>query len=97
MKKQILYALFMLVFIPSNAQKISNSLKNKVIKWRHHIHQNPELSNREYKTALLVESHLKSLGIEVQKEIAKTGVVGILKGTKPGKVLVATVPSLSFI
>ena len=87
MKKQILYALFMLIFIPSSAQKISNSLKNKVIKWRHHIHQNPELSNREYKTALLVESHLKSLGIEVQREIAKTGVVGILKGTKPGKVL----------
>ena len=87
MKKQILYALFMLIFIPSSAQKISNSLKNKVIKWRHHVHQNPELSNREYKTALLVESHLKSLGIEVQREIAKTGVVGILKGTKPGKVL----------
>ena len=87
MKKQILYALFMLIFIPSSAQKISNSLKNKVIKWRHHIHQNPELSNREYKTALLVESHLKSLGIEVQRKIAKTGVVGILKGTKPGKVL----------
>ena len=87
MKKHIVYALFMLVFIPSNAQKISNSLKNKVIKWRHHIHQNPELSNREYKTALLVERHLKSLGIEVQKGIAKTGVVGILKGTKPGKVL----------
>ena len=87
MKKQILYALFMLIFIPSSAQKISNSLKNKVIKWRHHIHQNPELSNREYKTALLVERHLKSLGIEVQKGIAKTGVVGILKGTKPGKVL----------
>ena len=87
MKKQILYALFMLIFIPSSAQKISNSLKNKVIKWRHHIHQNPELSNREYKTALLVESHLKSLGIKVQRKIAKTGVVGILKGTKPGKVL----------
>ena len=87
MKKQILYALFMLIFIPSSAQKISNSLKNKVIKWRHHIHQNPELSNREYKTALLVESHLKSLGIKVERKIAKTGVVGILKGTKPGKVL----------
>ena len=87
MKKQIIYALFLLIFIPSSAQKISNSLKNKVIKWRHQIHQNPELSNREYKTALLVESHLKSLGIEVQREIAKTGVVGILKGTKPGKVL----------
>lgn len=87
MKKQIIYALFLLIFIPSSAQKISNSLKNKVIKWRHQIHQNPELSNREYKTALLVERHLKSLGIEVQKGIAKTGVVGILKGTKPGKVL----------
>ena len=87
MKKQILYALFMLIFIPSSAQKISNSLKNKVIEWRHHIHQNPELSNREYKTALLVESHLKSLGIKVERKIAKTGVVGILKGTRPGKVL----------
>ena len=87
MKKKIVYALFMLIFIPSSAQKISNSLKNKVIKWRHHIHQNPELSNREYKTALLIQSHLKSLGIEVQKGIAKTGVVGILKGTRPGKVL----------
>ena len=87
MKKQIIYALFLLIFFPSSAQKISNSLKNKVIKWRHQIHQNPELSNREYKTALLVERHLKSLGIEVQKGIAKTGVVGILKGTKPGKVL----------
>ena len=86
MKKQILYALFMLIFIPSSAQKISNSLKNKVIKWRHHIHQNPELSNREYKTALLVESHLKSLGIKVERKIAKTGVVGILKGTKPFQV-----------
>ena len=71
MKKHIVYALFMLVFIPSNAQKISNSLKNKVIKWRHHVHQNPELSNREYKTALLVESHLKSLGIEVKGKLLK--------------------------
>ena len=79
MKKQILYALFMLIFIPSSAQKISNSLKNKVIKWRHHIHQNPELSNREYKTALLVERHLKSLGIEVQRELLKQELLVYLK------------------
>lgn len=59
----------------------------KVIEWRHHIHQNPELSNREFKTAEYVAAHLKSLGIEVQTGIAHTGVVGILKGKKSGKVV----------
>ena len=59
----------------------------KVIEWRHHIHQNPELSNREFKTAEYVATHLKSLGIEVQTGIAHTGVVGILKGKKSGKVV----------
>lgn len=63
------------------------AVDSKVIQWRHHIHQNPELSNREFKTADYVASHLKSLGIEVQTGVAHTGVVGILKGTKPGKVV----------
>src|SRR6185436_610758 len=52
-----------------------------------HFHQNPELSNREVKTAAKVAEHLKSLGIEVQTGIAHTGVVGILKGGKPGPVV----------
>ena len=64
-----------------------NSIESKVIQWRHEIHQNPELSNREFNTAKKVAAHLESLGIEVSTEIAYTGVVGILKGKKPGKVV----------
>jgi amidohydrolase len=56
----------------------------KVIQWRRHIHQYPELSNREFKTAKFVEEHLRRLGLEVRTGIAKTGVVGILRGSQPG-------------
>ena len=62
-------------------------IEQKVIDWRRDFHQYPELSNREYKTAEKIAAHLKSLGMEVQTGIAHTGVVGILKGSKPGKVL----------
>ena len=54
-------------------------------KWRHHIHKNPELSNREYKTAEYVSKHLIGLGLEVKKNIAHTGVVAVLHGNKSGK------------
>lgn len=63
------------------------SVESKVIDWRRDFHQYPELSNREFKTAEKIAAHLKSLGIEVQTGIAKTGVVGILKGNTPGKVI----------
>ena len=63
------------------------AVENKVIEWRRDIHQNPELSNREFKTAEKVANHLKNLGLEVQTGVAHTGVVGILKGDKPGKVV----------
>lgn len=59
----------------------------EVIKWRRHLHQHPELSNREFKTAEYVAAHLRSLGINVQTGVAKTGVVGLLKGGKPGPVI----------
>lgn len=62
-------------------------IESKVIEWRRDFHQNPELSNREFKTAEKIADHLKSLGIEVQTGVAKTGVVGILKGDLPGKVI----------
>src|SRR5215203_3841331 len=62
-------------------------LMPKVIEWRRHLHQYPELSNREIKTAKFVEDHLKKLGLEVRTGIAKTGVVGILKGRQPGPVI----------
>ncbi|MGB2172110.1 MAG: amidohydrolase [Flavobacteriaceae bacterium] len=80
-----LFYTFLSSFI--TAQTISKELEKKVIEWRHQIHQNPELSNREFKTAAKVAQHLRDLGIDVQTEIAYTGVVGILKGKRPGKVL----------
>lgn len=58
-----------------------------VVEWRRHIHQYPELGNRETKTAKYIEAHLRKLGIEVKTGIAKTGVVGILKGAQPGPVV----------
>ena len=68
------------------AQKAA-SLESKVISWRRDFHQNPELGNREFKTSEKIAAHLRSLGIEVQTGVAKTGVVGILKGGKPGPVV----------
>ncbi|MDC0990949.1 M20 family metallopeptidase [Gammaproteobacteria bacterium] len=61
-----------------------NPLMDKVIEWRHDIHQNPELSNREYRTAKKIEAHLRSLGIKVETKIAYTGVVGLIEGDLPG-------------
>lgn len=60
------------------------NVEGKVIEWRRDLHQHPELSNREFKTAEKVAKHLKSLGIEVETGIAFTGVAGFLKGGKPG-------------
>ncbi len=59
----------------------------QVIEWRRYIHQHPELSNREFNTSKLISDYLKTLGIEVRTGIAKTGVVGILKGGQPGPVI----------
>ncbi len=70
-----------------NLEKDYNSIEDKVVEWRRYFHQNPELSNREFKTAEKIAKHLKSLGIEVQTGVAHTGVVGLLKGNKPGKVI----------
>ena len=62
----------------------TSKIESKCIAWRRDIHQNPELGNHEFRTAKLIADHLRSLGIEVKEGIGKTGVVGILKGTKPG-------------
>lgn len=56
----------------------------KVVEWRRHFHAHPELSNREFETAKFVAKELKRLGMEVETGIAHTGVVGVLKGGKPG-------------
>jgi len=70
-----------------NLEKQYKDIEQQVIDWRRHFHQHPELSNREFKTAEKIAAHLKSLGLEVQTGVAKTGVVGLLKGNKPGKVI----------
>jgi amidohydrolase len=64
----------------------SSAIAPKLVEWRRHIHQNPELGNREFKTQEYIAAHLSKLGIEVTK-LAKTGVMGVLKGGKPGPVI----------
>ena len=63
----------------------ADKIEVKCISWRRDIHQNPELGNNEVRTAKLIADHLRTLGIEVKEKVGKTGVVGILKGAKPGK------------
>jgi amidohydrolase len=63
------------------------ALEPRVIAWRRDIHQHPELGNREFRTAKLVADHLRALGIEVQTGVAHTGVVGLLRGSRPGPVV----------
>lgn len=67
--------------------KQAGEMEQKVIEWRRHIHQYPELSNQETKTAAYVAEHLKSLGLKVQTGVAKTGVVALLETGKPGPVI----------
>ncbi len=71
----------------ADIDRLAAEVEPKVIEWRRDIHQNPELSNREYRTGKLVAEHLKQLGMEVRANIAKTGVIGVLKGSKPGPVV----------
>jgi len=63
------------------------NIEPQVIKWRHHLHQNPELSNREFETAKYITKHLQNLGLEVQTGVAITGVVAVLDSGKPGPVV----------
>jgi amidohydrolase len=68
-------------------EKETAAIESQVIAWRRDIHQHPELGNREFRTAALVADHLHSLGLEVKTGVAKTGVVGLLVGGKPGPVI----------
>jgi amidohydrolase len=62
----------------------AEALESRLIEWRRDIHANPELSNREFRTAALVAEHLQSLGLEVRTGIAHTGVAAYLEGGRPG-------------
>ena len=72
------------VDLTSQINNAADKIESKCIAWRRDIHQNPELGNNEYRTAKLIADHLRSLGIEVKEKVGKTGVVGILRGAKPG-------------
>lgn len=95
MKKLVLSVLALFsVTLPTIAADMSREINAaterilpRVIEWRRYIHQHPELSNREFKTAEYIEAHLRRLGLEVRTGIAKTGVVGILRGPQPGPVI----------
>ncbi len=67
--------------------KLADQVEPHVIANRRYIHQHPELSNRETETSKYIAEHLRALGIDVQTGIAKTGVVGVLRGGKPGPVV----------
>jgi amidohydrolase len=72
---------------PPRVDEAAARVEPRVIATRRDIHQHPELGNREFRTAKLVADRLRELGIEVQEKVAHTGVVGILRGGKPGRVV----------
>ncbi|MCW3106261.1 MAG: N-acyl-L-amino acid amidohydrolase [Segetibacter sp.] len=93
---KILLSLSLLFAVSSFAQndarrakvnQATNQLESKVISWRRDFHEHPELGNNEVRTAGIIAKHLQSLGMEVKTGVAKTGVVGILKGGRPGPVV----------
>ena len=68
--------------------RLAADVSDEVIDWRRDLHRNPELGNREFRTAALVAEHLQSLGLdEVRTDVAHTGVVGVLRGGRPGPVV----------
>ena len=84
--------------LPARAQSIvpdleqdirqgATQIESKLIAWRRDIHEHPELGEQETRTAALVAEHLTNLGLEVKTGVARTGVVAILKGGKPGPVV----------
>ncbi|MVN20088.1 amidohydrolase [Mucilaginibacter arboris] len=93
--KKLYFLPFALICFPAFSQtsykaqvgKQADALEKQVIAWRRDFHEHPELGNHEVRTSGIVASYLKSLGIEVKTGVAKTGVVGILKGGKPGPVV----------
>ncbi|MDE2996125.1 MAG: amidohydrolase [Bacteroidota bacterium] len=71
----------------SSLEALIDDIEPAVIEWRRDFHANPELSNREFRTASIVADHLAALGMDVQIEVAHTGVIGILRGAHPGPIV----------
>ena len=95
--RHVICAIFLLVLpnsaidaqspIPAEIDRRERQIGSKVVAWRRDIHEHPELGNRETRTAKIVADHLRGLGIEVRAGVAHTGVVGVLRGGMPGKVV----------
>ena len=68
-------------------ERLAKEMESRMIEWRRDFHQNPELSNREFRTSKIVADHLQKLGLEVKINVARTGVVGILRGQKDSPVV----------
>lgn len=73
--------------LPPTVEGMVDGVMPQVVEWRRDFHQHPELGNREFRTAGIIAEHLRALGMEVQTEVAHTGVVGILKGGREGPVV----------
>jgi amidohydrolase len=71
--------------LEAEVRKRADAVEEKLIDWRRDIHEHPELGDQEKRTSRLVAEHLRGLGLEVRTGVARTGVVGILKGGKPGR------------
>ncbi len=71
--------------LEAEVRKRAAAVEEKLIAWRRDIHQHPELGDQESRTPKLVADHLKALKLDVRTGVARTGVVGILKGGKPGR------------
>ena len=87
MKKNSLLLLVVALFsnatvqaLPLNVDTRIEAVMPKVVEWRRDFHQHPELSNQEFRTAKIIADHLRALGMEVETEVAHTGVVGTLRG-----------------
>ncbi|MDH3272024.1 MAG: amidohydrolase [Gemmatimonadota bacterium] len=70
-----------------SVDELAAAINDEVVAWRRDIHANPELGMQEFRTAGLVAEHLESLGIEVETGVGGTGVVGVLRGGRPGPVV----------
>jgi amidohydrolase len=71
----------------SNIDAAAKAVEPRVIEWRRHLHANPELSNREVKTADFIAKRLRALGLDVKTGIGLTGVAAVIKGGKPGRTI----------
>src|SRR5688500_20199541 len=70
--------------LSADIDKLTTAVEADLLTWRRHLHQNPELSNREVETAKYVAEKLRSFGLEPQTGMAKTGVIAVLTGGRAG-------------